>query len=103
MNDLSLQMKLLERRVISSLPQAQTKLTFFPSGSVWLDVRFDGRLLYLRSHANGWFGVDELLPEDGGMEQGDRFNFDSFAGAADQLIRLVTGVESVAKRERRAV
>jgi hypothetical protein len=81
----------LAREVEADFPGTTTELSTFPSGAVHLDVRQSDRVLVLAYiPSQDWYGVDELLPDDG-LETSYRHGAADFPGARDALLRLLRG------------
>ncbi len=79
----------LEDEVRAAFPDAATETTEFPSGAVDLDVRMAGRLFVLRYFPSyRWFGVDEVL-DDEGFTNHYRLGSSNFVAASAQLLGLL--------------
>jgi len=67
----------------------RTEMQAFPSGAVWLDVHYAGRLFTFAYQPTGqYFGVDEFDLEEHGI--GTHFRFiDDFQSAKAKLVSLL--------------
>jgi hypothetical protein len=68
----------------------RTELQEFPSGAVWLDVYYSGRLFNVAYQPTGrYFGVDEYIPERDGISTDFHFIFQDFESAKAKLLDLL--------------
>ncbi|HBI42959.1 MAG TPA: hypothetical protein DDY78_08890 [Planctomycetales bacterium] len=75
----------------------RTEIKAFPSGEVWLDVHYAGRLfliVYLRREQ--CFGVDEYIRERDGIGTDFHFSFQDFESAKAKLLSLLDEAQSAA-------
>ncbi len=69
---------------------ARTEVQALPSGEVWLDVHYAGRLFNFAYLAKEQcFGVDRYDPEEDGLSTHFRFSFDDFQSARTKLLSLL--------------
>jgi hypothetical protein len=68
----------------------RTEIQAFPSGAVWLDVHYSGRLFIFAYQPTGqYFGVDEFDLEEHGIGTHFRFSFADFQSARAKLLNLL--------------
>jgi hypothetical protein len=68
----------------------RTEIQAFPSGAVWLDVHYAGRLFTFAYQPTGqYFGVDEFDLEEHGIGTHFRFSFDDFQSAKTKMLSLL--------------
>jgi hypothetical protein len=71
-------------------PEVRTNVQAFPSGAVWLDVHYAGRLFTLAYLPTGQiFGVDEFDLEEHGIGTSFRFSFGDLQSAEAKLLNLL--------------
>jgi hypothetical protein len=89
-------MTLLAADIQSKGPGIRTETQEFPSGAVWLDVHFAGRLFIIAflPSENG-FGVDEADIEEHGIGTHFRSWFDDFESAKTKLLALLEEASAV--------
>lgn len=69
---------------------ARTEVQALPSGEVWLDVHYAGRLFnFVFLAKEQCFGVDRYDPEEDGLSTHFRFSFDDFQSARAKLLSLL--------------
>ena len=85
----STQFRALERELQSQFANATTEITEMPSGAVNLDVHLGDRMFVLCYFpSNNWFGVDEVLDDDG-FTNHYRLGSSNFDEARAQLVGLL--------------
>jgi hypothetical protein len=68
----------------------RTDIQTFPSGAVWLDVYYTGRLFIMAYQPTGqYFGVDEYIRERDGIGTDFHFSFQDFESAKAKLLDLL--------------
>ncbi|RJO70016.1 hypothetical protein D5S18_29580 [Nocardia panacis] len=79
----------LARALESAYPGTASEVDQLPNGGFYLTVRRGDRT-WVMDRVRGRFGVDELRPDDGGLDTAYRFTTDEFAVAAAELHRLIS-------------
>jgi hypothetical protein len=68
----------------------RTEIQAFPSGAVWLDVYYSGRLFNVAYQPTGqYFGVDEYIRERDGISTDFCFSYQDFESAKAKLMNLL--------------
>ena len=71
---------------------ARTEIEVFPSGVIWLDVHYSGRLFIFVYEPTGQiYGVDEFEVEEHGIGTHFRYSFHDFHSARAKLLSLLGG------------